>query len=79
MSDAYTVTAEELTQFVERYEQLNSEKEDISKSQKELRAEIKGRGYDTKVFLQVITRRKMERDAVTEMDSVLEIYESAIA
>lgn len=43
MTDAYKVTAEELQQFVERYEQLDSEEADIKDQKKELKAELKGR------------------------------------
>lgn len=76
--NAYNVTADELTQFVERYEQLEAEKVDISESMKEMRAEIKGRGYDTKVFLMVIARRKRKREEIEEEESILEMYESAV-
>ena len=50
-SDAtYNVTAAELRQFIEQYEHLESEKKDITEQQKEIMAEAKGRGYDTKVM-----------------------------
>ena len=42
------VTADELRQFIERAEQLAAEKDDISEQEKELFAEAKGRGYDTR-------------------------------
>ncbi len=44
-NDAYNVTADELRQFIERFEQLESEKKDVTEQQKELMAEAKGRGY----------------------------------
>ena len=53
MSDIDTssnVAGEELRQFVERYERLEAEKKDIADAQKEVMAEAKGRGYDTKVL-----------------------------
>ena len=46
---ASTVAGQELRQFVERYERLEAEKKDIADAQKEVMAEAKGRGYDTKV------------------------------
>ena len=49
-TDPYAVTADELRQFIERFEQLESEKKDVAEQQKELMAEAKGRGYDTKVM-----------------------------
>ena len=49
VDSSYRVTADELRQFVERYERLEIEKKDIADQQKEIMAEAKGRGYDTKV------------------------------
>ena len=56
----YNVTAEELRQFIERYEHLEAEKKDITEQQKEVMAEAKGRGYDTKVIRKVIALRKRD-------------------
>ena len=47
---AYRVTADELRQFVERFENLEIEKRSIIDQQKEVMAEAKGRGYDTKIL-----------------------------
>ena len=76
--DAYTVTAEELRQFVERFEQLAAEKQDITDQQKEVMAEAKVRGYDTKVLRKIIALRKRKPDEVAEEDAVLEVYKSAL-
>jgi uncharacterized protein (UPF0335 family) len=78
MNDAYNVTADELRQFIERYEQLESEKKDVTNSQKELMAEAKGRGYDTKVMKKIIAIRKRKADAIAEEEAVLEMYKAAL-
>lgn len=81
MSDttlAYNVTAEELRQFIERFEQLDSEKRDVAEQQKELMAEAKGRGYDTKVMKQVIALRKRKPDDIAEEEAMLEVYKAAL-
>lgn len=77
-TDPYAVTAEELRQFIERYEQLESEKQDITEQQRELMAEAKGRGYDTTVMRQVIALRKKKPDQVAEQEAVLEVYKAAL-
>lgn len=77
-SSAYSVTAIELRQFIERYEQLEIEKKDIAEQQKELMAEIKGRGYDGKVFKTVIALRKRKPDDIAEEEAVLEVYKAAL-
>ena len=58
---SYRVTADELRQFIERFERLEAEKKDIADAQKEVMAEAKGRGYDTKVMRKVIALRKRDR------------------
>lgn len=78
MSDPYNVTADELRQFIERYEQLESEKKDVTEQQKELMAEAKGRGYDTKVIRLVIKQRKRDRDDLAEEEAILYLYKSAL-
>ncbi|TXH93791.1 MAG: DUF2312 domain-containing protein [Pseudorhodobacter sp.] len=78
VNDAYNVTADELRQFIERYEQLESEKKDVTEQQKELMAEAKGRGYDTKVMKKVIALRKRKPDEIAEEEAVLDMYKSAL-
>lgn len=78
MSDAYNVTAEELRSFIERFEQLEAEKKDVTEQQSELMAEAKGRGYDTKVMRKIIARRKRRVDEIAEEEAVLDLYLSAL-
>ena len=79
MSEAnYRVTADELRQFIERFERLEMEKKDISDQQKEVMAEAKGRGYDTKVMRKVIALRKRDKDDIAEEEAVLEMYKAAL-
>ena len=77
-TDSYAVTADELRQFIERFEQLESEKKDVAEQQKELMAEAKGRGYDTKVMRKVIALRKRKPDEIAEEEAVLELYKAAL-
>ena len=78
-SDAsYRVTASELRQFIERWERLEVEKKDIADQQKEVMAEAKARGYDTKILRQVIVLRKRDKDEIAEQEAVLEMYKAAL-
>jgi uncharacterized protein (UPF0335 family) len=77
-SNEYSVTADELRQFIERFEQLESEKKDITEQQKEVMAEAKGRGYDTKIMRKVIGIRKRKADQVAEENAILELYLEAL-
>jgi uncharacterized protein (UPF0335 family) len=76
--ESATVTADELRQFIERYEQLEAEKKDVAENQKELMAEAKGRGYDTKILRKIVALRKRTADDIAEEESILELYKSAL-
>jgi len=75
---SYRVTADELRQFIERFERLEAEKQDIADQQKEVMAEAKARGYDTKVMRKIIAMRKRDRDDLAEEQAVLEMYAEAL-
>ncbi len=75
---AYGVAAGELKQFIERVERLEEEKKEIADQVKEVFAEAKGRGYDTKVMRKVIALRKRDKDDIAEEEAVLEMYKAAL-
>lgn len=75
---SYRATSGELRQFVERIERLDAEKKDIAEQQKEVLAEAKARGYDTKVLRKVIALRKRDADDIAEEEAVLEMYKEAL-
>lgn len=77
-TDPYNVTADELRQFIERFEQLEAEKADVAAQQKELMAEAKGRGYDTKVMRKVIALRKRKPDEIAEEEAIMDMYKAAL-
>ena len=66
VSSVYKVTADELRQFIERFERLEIEKKDIADQQKEVMAEAKSRGYDTRIMRKVISLRKRDLEDVAE-------------
>jgi len=74
----YRVTAGELRQFIERIERLDAEKKDLAEQQKEVMAEAKARGYDTKVIRKVIALRKRDANDVAEEEAVLGMYKEAL-
>lgn len=75
---AYSVTADELRQFIERFEQLDAEKREAAEGQKEVMSEAKGRGYDTKIMRKLIALRKRKPDDIAGEEAVLEIYKAAL-
>ncbi len=76
--DSYRVIAEELRQFVERFERLAIEKKDIADQQKEVMAEAKSRGYDTRIMRKIVSLRKRDLEEVAEEEAVLSMYKTAL-
>jgi len=77
-TDTYNIAADELRQFIERFEQLEAEKKDVNEQQKELMAEAKGRGYDTKVMKKVIALRKRKPDEIAEEEAIMDMYKASL-
>ncbi|MBY6055403.1 DUF2312 domain-containing protein [Leisingera daeponensis] len=77
-SENYRVTAGELRQFIERFERLEEEKKAAAEQQKEVMAEAKARGYDTKVMRKIIALRKRDENDIAEEEAVLEMYKEAL-
>lgn len=71
-------TRAQLFSFVERYERLQEERDALGDDQKEVMAEAKGTGFDTKIIREVIRRRKCNTADLMEHDSILETYEEAV-
>jgi len=75
---AYRVTANELRQFIERFERLEAEKKDIADQQKEVMAEAKGRGYCVKTIRRVVSARKKDADDRAEEEAIFQMYAEAL-
>jgi len=74
----YRVTAGELRQFIERFERLDMEKKDLAEQQKEVMAEAKARGYDTRILRKIVALRKRDKDDIAEEEAILEMYKEAL-
>ena len=72
------VSAEQLRLFIERIERLEEEKKGIADDMKDVYAEAKGQGYDTKTMRQIIRLRRMEKNARQEQEALLETYKMAL-
>ena len=70
--------AEDLRLFLERIETLEEEKKGISDDIRDVYAEAKGNGWDTKTMRRLIALRKLDPDARAEQQALLETYARAI-
>jgi uncharacterized protein (UPF0335 family) len=76
--DTGGIAAAKLRSFVERIERLETEKADLGADIREVYAEAKGNGFDTKIMRQVIKLRKMEEPDRKEQDELLDLYRRAL-
>ena len=72
------IAGDVLRSYIERIERLEEEKAGIAANIREIFAEAKGNGFDTKVMRQVLKLRKMEPHDVAEQDELLELYKRAL-
>lgn len=68
----------QLRGIVERIERLEEEKKAIAGDIKEIYAEAKGNGFDTKVLRKVIALRKMDGAERQEQEAMLDVYLAAL-
>ena len=68
-----------LLSFVERIERLHDDKKAIEDDIKEVYAEAKGTGFDTKIIREVVKRRGKDHAELTEHEAILELYLKAIS
>ena len=69
---------EHLKSFIERVERLEEEKAALTADIREVYAEAKGQGFDTKIMRQVVRLRKLENADRQEQEAILDLYMSAL-
>lgn len=76
--NSFATAADDLLSCVERVEQINREIKEKQEDKKQLRAEIKGKGFSLKTIDIIVRRRARNRDDVDEEKALLDMYEDAI-
>ena len=73
-----TVAADQLRLFIERIERLEEEKKAMADDVRDVYAEAKANGYDTKTMRKIVGLRKMETHARQEADALMDTYRKAL-
>lgn len=73
-----TVAAGQLRSFIERVERLLEEKQAIADDVKEVYAEMKGTGFDTKAVRAIVRLRAEDQAKRQEREAILDLYKSAL-
>lgn len=76
--DVQSVAADQLKAFVERIERLDEEKGALDCDRKDVYAEAKANGFDTKALRKIVALRRLDRDTRMEEEAVLELYKQAL-
>jgi uncharacterized protein (UPF0335 family) len=72
------VAGDLLRSFVERIERLEEEKKAIADDIREIYAEAKGNGFDSKILRQVVRLRKLDKSERMEQEAILDLYMHAL-
>ncbi len=78
MSEPTGVARDQLRSIVERVERLEEEKKTIADDIKEVYAEAKANGFDTKTLRTVVRLRKQEVAERQEQEALLDLYMHAL-
>jgi uncharacterized protein (UPF0335 family) len=78
MSETGGVAAGQLRSLVERIERLEEEKKGIADDIRDVFAEAKAQGFDTKIMRQVIRLRKKDSAERQEEEALLDLYMHAL-
>ncbi len=76
--DPSSVAADQLKSFIERIERLEEEKAGLAGDIKDVYAEAKGTGFDTKALRKIISLRKKDHAERQEEEAILELYMQAL-
>ena len=71
-------TDDRLRLLIERVERLEEEKKGIADDIRDVYAEGKAVGYDTKIMRQVLKLRKLDREDRQEQETLLDLYLQAL-
>lgn len=77
-NDVGGIAAEQLRQYIERIERLAEEIKALQSDQKDVYAEAKSAGFDTKIMRQIVRLRKMEEHDRSEQEELLDLYKHAL-
>ncbi|HEV7255328.1 MAG TPA: DUF2312 domain-containing protein [Mesorhizobium sp.] len=73
-----SVAAGQLRSIIERIEKLEEDKKAISEDIKDVYAEAKGTGFDTKALRSIVRLRKKEASEREEEEAILDLYKAAL-
>ncbi|WP_265519055.1 DUF2312 domain-containing protein [Nitratireductor luteus] len=72
------MAAGQLRSFIERIERVQEDIDALSDDRKEIYAELKATGFDTKAVRTIVKLRKMDQAERQEAEALIDLYKNAL-
>lgn len=72
------IAIEQLKQYMNRIERLETEKANAADDMKQVFDEAKANGFDVKIMKQVLKLKKLDKNKLAEQEAILELYRQAL-
>lgn len=72
------ISGEYLKGYIERIERLNEEKDTLLTDIRDVYAEAKGNGFDSKIMKEIVKLRKLDKFEKEEQETLLDLYQTAL-
>jgi uncharacterized protein (UPF0335 family) len=78
MADTGGIARDQIRSIIERIERLEEEKQALADDIREVYAEAKANGFDTRILRQVVRLRKQDTAERQEQEALLDLYLHAL-
>jgi len=78
MAEVGGIAGENLRSYIDRIERLEEEKAGLAADIREIYAEAKGNGFDSRTMRRIVTLRKLDQSERNERDALLDLYRRAL-
>lgn len=72
------IAADQLRSIIERIEKLDEEAKTLNDDRRDVYAEAKGNGFDTKVIKKIVAMRRVDHAQRKEEEAITELYLEAL-
>ena len=78
MAEVGGIASEHLRSYIDRIERLEEEKAGLAADIRDIYAEAKGNGFDSRTMRRIVTLRKLDQSERNEQEALLDLYQRAL-
>ena len=78
MAEVGGIAGQHLRSYIDRIERLEEEKAGLAADIREIYAEAKGNGFDSRTMRRIVSLRKLDQSERNEQDALLDLYRRAL-